>query len=78
MTRMKPRKIDDVRKALVGIDRILVNRNDTDDQTRIHDLDNKMNEKSSYGTFGHFGKIHLRNMTSPSNKKTGLKNSNRY
>jgi len=78
MTRIKPRKLDSIRKALVGIDRIFVNRNDTNDQAKIYDLENKMNKKSFYGTLDHLDKINLRSMVSPSNQKTYLKNSKRY
>ena len=78
MTRIKTRKIDSVRKTLVGIDRIFVNRNDTNHQTKIYELENKMNGKLSYVTLDHFDKIHLRNMISPSNQKSFLKNSKRY
>ena len=78
MTRIKPRMLDSVRKTLVGMDRIFVNRDDTNDQTKIYELENKMNEKSSCHTLGHFNKIHLRNIISPSNQKTYLKNSKRY
>ena len=78
MTRLKSRKLDNIRKTLVGIDRIFVNRNDTNDQIKIYELENKMNEKQSYSTLDHFDKIHLRNMISPSNQKTSLNNSKRY
>ncbi len=78
MTRIKPRRLDSVRKTIVGIDRIFVNNKYTNDQTKVHELENKMNEKSSYDKLGHFDKIHLRNMISPSNQKTHLKNSKRY
>ena len=77
MTRIKSRKLDRVQKTLVGIDKIFVNRNDPNDQTKIYELENKMNEKPSYCTLDHFDKIHLRNI-SPSNQKICLKNCKRY
>ena len=78
MTRIKPRRLDSIRKTLAGMDRMFFNRNDTNDQTKIYALENKMNWKSSYDTLGHFDKIHLRNMISPSNQKSCIKNSKRY
>ncbi len=50
MTRMKPRRLESVRKTLVEIDMMFTNRNDTNDQTKIHELENKMNEKSACHT----------------------------
>ncbi len=73
MIRMNPRRLDSVRKTLVEIDRIFVNIHNTNNQTRIYELENKMNEKSVCHTSDPFDKIYLRNMISPSSQKHVLK-----
>ena len=75
MTRIKPRKLDRIRAVFDAVDKAFVDREDPHDQTKIQQLEEKMNEIDGLNdfnknNFGHINKI--------SNKKMNLKNSKRY
>lgn len=74
MTRRKPRFLDKLREGFSFIDSSFVNRCDLNDQTKIQQLEEKMNEIDSFDDFKH----NFEGINKDSNKKTTLKNSKRY
>ena len=77
MTRIKPRRLDKMRTAFDAVDKAFVDRDDLHNQTKIQELDDKMNEKSFDGING-LNKINLGKINIISNKKMRLKTSKRY
>ncbi len=77
MTRIKPKRVDNIRTAFDAVDKASVDRDDLDNQTKIQELDDKMNEKSFDGING-LNKINLGKINIISNKKMRLKTSKRY
>ena len=75
MTRIKPKLLDKIQAAFEGVDKILVDRTDAYDQSKIQQLEEKMNNVDGFNdfnrnNFGHVNKI--------INKKIHLKNSKRF
>ena len=73
MTRKKPRNMDSLRKMLQNVDLVMSNRDDVYNQTKIHDLENKMDEKFLFDekTSKDVGFLFV------NNKKINLRNSKR-
>ena len=79
MTRKRPRFSDKIQDALKGVDKMLVNRSDINDYTKIKDLEEKMNEESSvYNINDNFNVINLVKISKTSKNKIKLKNSKRF
>ena len=77
MTRIRPRRLDRFRAMFAGIDKAFVDRGDPYDQTKIQQLEEKMNEKC-FDEINNFNKINYEKLNKPLNKKMNLKNSKRF
>lgn len=75
MTRIIPKRWDRIKEAFRSIDKAIVDRGDIHDQTKIQQLEEKMNQIDG---FSDFNKINLSHISQSANKKTQLKNSKRY
>lgn len=75
MTRIKHRRLDKIRAAFGSVDKSFVNRGDLHDQSKIQQLEEKMNEIEG---FEDFNKINFGTMCKSPTKKMNLKNSKRY
>ena len=75
MTRKKTTFLDKLCGGFSSIDGILTDRSDLYDQTKIHQLEEKINEIDG---FEDFNKNNFGNISKISNKKMNLKNSKRF
>lgn len=75
MTRIKPKILDKIRDAFEGVDKILVDRTDAYDQSKIQQLEEKMNEVDGFNDFNKNNFGHINKIT---NKKMNLKNSKQF
>ena len=74
MTRKKPRRLDSLRKMLQNVDFVVSNRDDVYNQAKIHELENKMDEKSLFDAKASNNASFL----CMNSKKIRLRNSKRY
>jgi len=76
VTRIKKRWIDKLKTGMGFIDQSFTDRGDPDDQKKIHQLEEKMNEKYLDG-LNDVDRMKFGNIKT-NNKKINLKNSKRY
>ncbi len=75
MARIKPKRLDRIRAVFGAVDKAFVDRGDPHDQTKIQQLEEKMNEINNLNDFN---KINFVQINKSTNKKMNLKNSKRY
>jgi len=77
MTRIKPKRVDNIRTAFDAVDKASVDRDDLDNQTKIQELDENINGKAFDG-INELNKINLVKINEIANKKMILNNYKRY
>ena len=77
MTRIKPKRVDNIRTAFDTVDKAFVDRDDLLNETKIQELDENINGKAFDG-INELNKINLVKINIISNKKMRLKTSKRY
>lgn len=77
VTRIKPRRPDNIRTAFDAVDKAFVGKDDLHNQTQIQKLDETINGKSSDG-INELNKINFGTINQISKKKISLTHSKRY